>query len=153
MHLGTKTTIILTAIVTAAIIPVSVLLLHYQEESLKQIILKGVDSQAKIAVSGIDSFISEGLREALAISVTLPVEALLQGRNGEVETHLKRLYETFPNFQNGIFILDKDGKFLADYPSHPELRGQSFAFRDYYQRSVNEKRGVIGKPYKSARSG
>ena len=153
MHLGTKTTIILTAIVTVAIIPVSVLLLHYQEESLKQIILKGLDSQAKIAVRGIDSFISEGLREALAISVTLPVEALLQGRNGEVETHLKRLYETFPNFQNGIFILDKDGKFLADYPSHPELRGQSFAFRDYYQRSVNEKRGVIGKPYKSARSG
>jgi diguanylate cyclase (GGDEF)-like protein/PAS domain S-box-containing protein len=63
------------------------------------------------------------------------------------------MLKTFPKVQNGIFILDREGRFLADYPSHPELRGQSFAFREYYRRTIQEGRGIVGAPYKSRRTG
>jgi diguanylate cyclase (GGDEF)-like protein/PAS domain S-box-containing protein len=153
VHLVTKTTLLLTAVVTTVLVTVSVFFLHYHEESLRQTILKGVDGQVKIAAHGIETFISEGLKDAHATAITLPMKALLQGRFQEVESHLKKLLEIFPEYQNGIFILDKDGTFLVDYPSHPELRGQSFAFRQYYQRTVQEKKGIVGEPYISKRTG
>lgn len=130
----------------------SFLLLHYQEESLKQTILKGVDGQAITAAYGIESFINEGLKDARAISSALPVETILRGNPREINPHLKKMFETFPKFMNGIFILDREGKFVADYPSHPELRGKSFAFREYYQRTIQNNQGAVSKPYTSMRT-
>jgi len=153
VHLGTKTTLLLAAIVSPVIITASLLLLHFQEESLKKAIFEGLDGQAKVAAHGIDAFIEEGLNEANAVAVTLPVNALVNGRTGLVEEHLKKMMQAFPMFQNGIFVLNKEGKFLADYPSHPELRGQSFAFREYYKRTIHEGKGVVGDPYNSKRTG
>ncbi len=153
MRLGTKTTILLAVIVSPIIIIASLLLLHFQEDSLKKTIFEGLDGQAKVASYGIDAFIAEGLNEAHAVALTLPVNDLLHGRTGPVEEHLKKMQQSFPRFQNGIFVLDKEGKFLDDYPSHPELRGQSFAFREYYQRTVQERKGIVGSPYLSKRTG
>ncbi len=129
------------------------LLLYYQEESLKQTIFKGLDGQAKIAAHGIESFLDEGLRASHAIASALPEKAIIRGDTGEIEAHLRRMFESFPQFKNGIFVLDKEGTFLYDYPPHPKLRGQSFAYRDYYQRTIQENKGIVGKPYRSARTG
>jgi len=153
MSISTKTTALLATIVFTVLVIASFVGLHYQEESLKHAIFKGVDGQAQIAANGIESFINDGLRETLAVSRTLPVDALVQGRLNKVRSHLKQMFETFPKFQNGIFILDREGKFVADYPPHPELEGQSFAFREYYQRTIQKKQGVVGIPYRSKRTG
>jgi len=153
MSLGSKTTTLIAATFFTALLAASLFLLHYEGESLRQSILEGLDSQAKITSHGIASFIDDGLRASNAISATLPTDALLRGRLGEVESHLKQMSEVFPAFQNGIFILDREGRFLVDYPSHPELRGQSFAFREYYQRTLQEQKGIVGQPYKSKRTG
>jgi diguanylate cyclase (GGDEF)-like protein/PAS domain S-box-containing protein len=153
VRLGTKTTLLLAAIVSPVIIIASLLLLHFQEDSLKKIIVEGLNGQAKMAAYGIDAFIAEGLNEAHAVALTLPVNDLLHGRTGLVEEHFKKMQQSFPRFQNGIFVLDKEGTFLADYPSHPELRGQSFAFREYYQRTFQERKGIAGSPYRSKRTG
>ncbi len=153
MNLGTKTIILLAIIVSTVLIISGSFMVHYQEVSLKQTIFKGIDGQAKIAAHGIEAFVDEGLMEARAVAVTLPEEALLRGDMNEVESHLKKMFETFPKFKNGIFILDRQGRFLGDYPSHPELKGKTFAYREYYQRTIREKNGIVGKPYKSARTG
>jgi len=153
MSLGTKATTLIAATFFTALLTASLFLLHYEGESLKQSILEGLDGQAKIASHGIASFIDDSLKASNAISATLPTDALLRGRLGEVESHLKQMSEVFPAFQNGIFVLDGEGRFLVDYPSHPELRGQSFAFREYYQRTLQEQKGIVGQPYKSKRTG
>ena len=153
MNLATKTIALLAAIVFTVLATVSFFLLHYHGDSLKRSILDGVDGQAKMAAHSISSFIDEGLRDSRAVSLTLPVKALSAGRTVEVESYLKQMFETFPKFQNGIFILDREGRFMADYPPHPELRGESFAFREYYRRTIQENRGIVGKPYKSKRTG
>jgi diguanylate cyclase (GGDEF)-like protein len=153
MNLGAKTTALLASIVFTVLTTASFFWLHYQEESLKRAVLEGLDGQAKMAAHGIGSFMDDGLRDAHAISLTLPTKALSEGRLAEVEAHLKRMFETFVKFQNGIFILDREGKFITDYPRHPELRGQSFAFREYYQRTIHEQAGIVGKPYRSKRTG
>lgn len=153
MSLCAKTTALLAAIVFTVLVTASFFWLHYQEASLKHAIFQGVDGQSRLAAHGIESFIDDGLRDAQAISVMLPGQDLLQGRLSEVQAHLKTMFEVFPKFQNGIFILDGKGNFVVDYPPHPELQGQSFAFREYYQRTLHENRGIIGKPYRSKRTG
>jgi diguanylate cyclase (GGDEF)-like protein len=58
----------------------------------------------------------------------------------------------YPKFENGLFILDIAGNLVVDYPAHPEVRGKNFAFREYFQRTLREKSGIIGKPYVSRRT-
>ncbi|MFZ3213533.1 MAG: EAL domain-containing protein [Terriglobales bacterium] len=153
MSLGSKATTLIAATFFTALLTASLFLLHYEGESLKHSILEGLDGQAKIASHGIASFMDDGLKASNAISATLPTDALSRGRLVEVESHLKKMSEVFPAFQNGIFILDREGRFLVDYPSHPEMRGQSFAFREYYQRTMQEQKGIVGQPYQSKRTG
>jgi diguanylate cyclase (GGDEF)-like protein len=83
----------------------------------------------------------------------LPAEALAHGRLSVVESHIKRMVGAFQKFQSGIFVLDRAGEFLVDYPPHRELRGKSFAFREYYRRTIQENRGIVAQPYKSTRTG
>jgi len=153
MSLATKTTVLIAATFFTVLVGTSLFLLHYQAESLKSSILQGLDGQAKIAAHGIEDFLDEGLTESNAASATFPEEALVTGRLGEVESHLRKMSATFPKFQNGFFVLDREGRLLVDYPPHPELRGQSFAFREYYQRTIKEGKGIVGKPYRSKRTG
>jgi len=153
MSLATKTTGLIAATFFAVLLSTSLFLLHYEGESLKHSILEGLDGQAKIAAHGIEDFIDEGLADSNAVSATFPVEALVAGRLREVESHLRKMSATFPKFQNGIFVLDREGRLLVDYPPHPDLRGQSFAYREYYQRTIQQGRGIVGKPYKSKRTG
>jgi diguanylate cyclase (GGDEF)-like protein len=153
MSLCTKTTALLAVIVFMVLVTMSLFWLHYQEDSLKHSIFQGVDGQARIAAHGIDAFVDDGLKDAQAISVMVPGQDLLQGRLDEVRSYFRMMFEIFPKFQNGIFILDGKGKFLVDYPPHPELQGQSFAFREYYQRTMKENHGIISKPYRSKRTG
>ncbi len=129
------------------------LVLHFQEDSMKSAILDGLDTQAIIAARGIDSFIQDGLSDTRAVASALPLGDLMHGRTSLVENYLQKMLEDFPKFSNGIFILDKDGSFMDDYPPHPELDGTSFAFREYYQRTVLEGKGIAGAPYKSKRTG
>ena len=153
VNLATKTTALLGIIVSTVLVITSLFFLHWQGESLRQAIFNGLDGQAKTAAHGIESFFAESQMEAQAVALTLPVKALFTENQGEVESHLKRMFETFSKFENGIFILDGEGRFLADYPVHPEFRGQSFAYREYFQRTIKENRGIIGKPYRSMRTG
>ena len=153
MNLRVKTVTLLAAIVSAVLLIANLLWLRYEDESLKHTIFKGVDSQATTATHGIATFIDDSLWEADAIARTLPLQALLDKRTDEIEARFKELFTVFPKFQNGIFLLDNKGRFIVDYPLHPELKGASFAFREYFQRTMRENRGIVGIPYKSKRTG
>ena len=151
MSLGTKTTALLAAITTVVFAIATAVSLHFQEASLETAIFKGLEGQAEIAAQGISTFLAESLRQAEVVAATLPPAGPIPPR--DLEAHLERMFRSFPKFENGIFVLDRDGTFVADYPRHPELRGQSFAFRDYYLRAVGERRAIMGKPYRSKRTG
>ncbi len=151
--LGTKTTALIAASFFITLLTASLFLLHYEGELLKRTILEGLDGQAKVASNGIGSFLDDGLSASNAVAASLPTDDLFRGRLDEVQPYLKQMSETFPAFQNGMFILDREGKMLVDYPPHPEMRGESFAFREYYQRTLQEQKGVVGLPYKSTRTG
>ena len=153
LSLTTKTAVLLAAMTFTALLTVTVWLLHDQERSLKNTTLQGLDGQAIATAHGIDLFLDEGLRDSGAIAAALQGHTTSQLRVEKTELYLQQMRQIFPNFGSGIFILDEEGRLLADYPSHPELHGHSFRFREYYQRTMKQQKGVVSKPYRSERVG
>ncbi len=152
MKLGTKTIILIIPLVVFLCGVSSGIMLYFHEISLRESVLAGVDGMARASVLNISAFIQDSRQNAEVIAANLPLKALEAGRMAEVAAYLKKISQ-FHRFGNGIFILDREGHFLTDYPAHPELQGTSFAFRDYFQRTVSEGRGVVGDPYFSKRTG
>lgn len=153
MTLRTKTIILLAVITTLALGVTGFFYLQFLQQSLKNSILSGVDAVAQTTSESIARFLDDSLRDARAAALALPVSALEKNDIPTVEKRLKILVENFPKFENGMFILDKHGFLRVDYPSFPKIRGRNFSYREYFQRTMREQRGIIGVPYISKRTG
>jgi PAS domain S-box-containing protein len=53
-------------------------------------------------------------------------------------------------FDTTLFLLDKDGKLIAESPRLPERRVFNLAHRDYYRKTVTTGKPAISSPYKSS---
>lgn len=148
MRLGSKTSLTTFILILTISVILSATALYFQQEALQSAAFNGVDSMARTSALMISRMAADARKDAEAIAATIPP---LTDR-ASVVNHLKKMYEVF-GIDNGIFVLDAQGVFYADYPSHPDLHGHSFAFRDYYLRTVEEGRGVVGDPYISKRTG
>jgi len=152
--LRAKTSILIALMAVVLIAVVAGASLQYQERALRENLLAGLEAVAATSSVSIESFVRDGRYSASLIAAAVPRQPLVDGRNlVQIERALKQSVAQAPRFRNGLFILDADGRFLVDYPTHPELHGDSFAYRDYYQRAVAERGPVISRPYISKRTG
>ena len=152
MKLGTKASLLILAIGAVLFVPLSTIMIHFQERALRQAAFNTVDSAATNSMMLVSQFRETALRNVNALAVSISAEAFRTGDLNSLATQIHRVYDT-QNFDNGIFLLDTKGKLILDYPAHPETRGQQFAFRDYFQGAMAERRGVMSAPYVSARTG
>ena len=152
MKLSSKASCFILTIIVALFVPMVLVLGHSQEEALRRTAYKAVDSQAESTAKQVANFIENSHREVAALAATIPHAALRRHDPAVLGAFLKKL-NAWTNFGNGMFLLDGKGTLILDYPEHPEQRGVSFAFREYFIRTVQQHRGVISIPYVSARSG
>ncbi len=153
MTLKIKASILLGVIVTAALGISGYYYLNFFENSLRNSILKGLDNVNSTSSREITRFLADSLKEAKAVAQALPKSAIEQKDAQLIDDILKSYSAIFTKFENGMFILDKNGILWADYPQHPEVRGNSFAFRQYFQKTMAEQKAIVGIPYRSARTG
>jgi len=153
MTLRTKTSLLLAGIITLSLGVTGYYYLQFLQQSLKHSILAGVDAVAQTTSEAIAGFLDDSLRDARVAAMALPVPALEKNDIPTLEKRLHRLVENFPKFENGMFILDKTGRIWVDYPPFPEVRGMDVSFREYFKRTMQEGKGIIGVPYISKRTG
>ena len=153
MTLRTKTSILLTITILIIFSAAGLLSLRFLENSLKNSIYMGLDIISSTTSDSISKFLDDSLRETKAIAQTLPKKALEERNVKVIEEYLKSMVETYPKFENGMFILDTKGNLWVDYPVYPETRGKNFSHREYFQTTMEKQRGIIGVPYRSARTG
>jgi len=152
MTLRTKASLLIAGIITLSIVITGGFNLRLLDHSIRKSIYDGLESVSGTTSQVISRFLSDTLKEAQAVALALPVEALEKKDIPVIEEKLKGLFEVFPKFENGMFILDAQGRLWVDYPRHPALRGRVFAFREYYKKTLALQTGVIGIPYRSART-
>ena len=127
--------------------------LYFLQQSLKNSILAGVEGVSESTSHAIFKFLDDSLKETQAVALALPVEALEKKDTAVIRDRLKSLLGIFPKFENGMFILDKNGHLWVDYPQNPVVMGTDFSYREYFQRTIKEGKGIIGVPYMSGRTG
>jgi len=153
MSLRTKTFLLVSGIASLIIVLVAGAALHFQEKSIRATILAGVDAFARASATQVGTFIRYSLQAANLIASEVPSDALtVATKRSDLYNYLERMGRRIPSFDNGIFLLDREGTFLADYPPHRELEGQSFAHREYFKRASTNSHAVVAEPYISART-
>jgi len=152
VNLRTKISLHTTIMITLALCIAGGLYIGFLRVSLRNALFDGLRSSSIASSEAISRFLIDSLRDSQAVAFALPAEAIKERNTAAIDDKLKTLAEIFPHFDNGMFILDPEGRLWSDYPSHPETREADFSFREYFQRTIREGRGIISTPYKSSRT-
>ena len=147
MRLRTKASLLLVTIVAALLGLASMVSLKVLKDSLRGAISPGLMSLAQNTSRWLAGYREGGLRAAAAIASELPREALARHDSAAIERYLEKATRLYPNFDNGVFLLDGSGKLIADSPCHPELHGVGFTDRDFFQHTIVDGQGVVSAPY------
>lgn len=153
MKLRTKSSILLALIVVMILGVSGAVYLHLLEQALRESVFSGLQGISQTASTYITQWLQECLRDTRAIAYNLPENSLRERNAAAIEEYLKSMQVIFPKFDNGMFLLDSEGTLWTDYPIQPATRGKSFAFREYFKRTMEEGNGIVGIPYRSARTG
>jgi signal transduction histidine kinase len=71
-----------------------------------------------------------------------------------LEQWLQHHHDNNPLFSNGLVVIPPEGHgALADYPVSPDRRALEYADSDYFQRTLRERRAVIGAPLRGRVAG
>jgi len=127
--------------------------LYFLENSLRKSIYDGLESITDTSSQIISRFLDDTQREARSVALALDKKAVEERDIPKIEEKLREMLELFPKFQNGMFLLDKEGKLWVDYPEYQKTRGVDLSFRPYFKRTMKEQKGIIGVPYRSVRTG
>lgn len=156
MKLQTKISLSISCVAIPCMLLVLGVSLSLQEQMLRTSVFSGLDALARTSAAHLAVFVSASMRDAKIAAEGLPVQRLATldaGKaDGELDAYLEKMSKNMPRFDNGMFLLDKEGRFITDYPPHPELRGHSFAYRDYFKRAASTLQPVMGEPYVSMRT-
>ncbi len=153
MTLRIKASILLGILITVSLGISGYYYLNYFANSLRSSILNGLENVSTTSSREISSFLSDSLKEAQAVAQALPKIAIENKDAQRTDDVLESYFKIFPKFENGMFLLDENGTLWSDYPPHPEVRGRSFAFRQYFKETMANQKGIVGVPYRSARTG
>lgn len=116
------------------------------EASLRHTIKEEMHNLASAAADSIHHFLNHCQEDAQAVVANLPLKVLEEKDAAQAERYLGYMMALFPKVANCLFLLDAQGVLWADEPSHLNTRGSSFAFREYFQRTLQEGRGIMGRP-------
>ncbi|MFK5926374.1 MAG: cache domain-containing protein [Desulfuromusa sp.] len=153
MKLRNQIILILVVIVVVAMGGSGLFFFQQYKTAFRDSVYQSVDAVAKNNVELLGNYLSRQLILASHIGNMLPVEAVELKDYLWVEDYFANHFKAFSFFENGFFFLDMEGTLQADYPPHPELHGENYAFRPYFQATLAAGKGVIGEPYRSSRSG
>ncbi|MDA3904363.1 MAG: ATP-binding protein [Desulfuromusa sp.] len=153
MKLRTKVMIILLVTVMLAMGGSGLFFFQQYRKAFRHSVFQSVDLVAKNTAEALGNYLYRQQMSANHIGSMLPTGALGLEDYRWVEDYFLRHAEDYSFFGNGFFLLDTNGILRVDYPSHPELRGHDYSFRPYFQRTMAARKGIVGQPYRSSRTG
>ena len=95
----------------------------------------------------LDGILTEAQSDIMNMARHLDLEALRKRDLPKIEMFFQAALSANSFFDNGIFILDADGKGIVDYPITHHFKGMNYSFREYFQRTKKELKPIISIPY------
>jgi diguanylate cyclase (GGDEF)-like protein len=152
MRLSTKTSLLIVSLGMVLFVPLSSVMVHFQERALRAGAYEAVDSVARNSALLVSQFAENCQLNVKLLAAAIPVGTLEAKRLGSLNAQIESVFDT-EKFENEISILDGHGRILLDYPAHPGFIGGSLADRDYFRRTLATRRGATSLPYVSGWTG
>jgi diguanylate cyclase (GGDEF)-like protein len=152
MKLSTKTSLLIVALGAVLFVPLSSIMVHFQERALRKGAYDAVDGVARDSAALVAQFAENAQQNVNLLAATIPVQALRLKRLDVIQDQIRNVFNV-EKFENEIDILDQRGSILLTYPPHAEANGASLGGREFFRRTLATRRGVMSLPYVSARTG
>jgi len=154
MNLRTQASVLFAIVLVAVLSLNGILQLHLTENSLRRAIYSGAEAVAATASLQIEGFLSDSQGDVQGMAIAFTPDLLDRASPAQLQDVLESLYKSRAKFGEGLFLLDAEGKLIADYPPHPELLGVSYASQDIFRLTrAKGLGGVVGQPHRSDRTG
>ncbi len=153
MKLRTKVMIILVVTVLISMGGSGLFFFKKFSSAFRHSVFQSIDAVAINNAESLSNFLNRQYVLAQHIGEELPIEAIALNDSLWGEDYFASHVKDFSFFKNGYFFLDNNGILKFDYPPHPELRGRDFSFRPYFKKTIATGKGIVGEPYRSARTG
>ncbi len=119
--------------------------MSYLEREFKTTISDQQFTLASSLAQSIDDQLSLIQNTLIASAARLPYQALTD------PVQAQRYLDSKPGllsiFDNGIFLISKGGRLIAESPYLPNRRGRDLSFREYYQHTLASRGPYISRPY------
>ncbi|HEX8949883.1 MAG TPA: ATP-binding protein, partial [Dissulfurispiraceae bacterium] len=129
-------------------------LTHFVMSYLEREFKKTLSDQQFTLVSSLANSIDDKLtliqNTLIAGAARLPLRALADP--GQAQGFLDSKPGLLSIFDNGLFLISKEGKLIAESPYLPDRRGRDVAFREFYRKTMASGEPYISKPYISTHS-
>ena len=107
---------------------------QYLREDISAVMASQQLALANYVARDVDNKMLERQRLLTQMAATLPLDLL--GHPAKLREWLGIRYALQPLFSEALFVTDKDGLTLADYPQRPEREGMNYSDRDYIHRAM-----------------
>ncbi len=151
-HFSMKTKMVLA--VSLLFVLVIVLLvwgaLFYQEQALKKAISQQQFSLVSSLAANIDDKLGMAHNALIHTSRELPVEAV--AAPDSAQRFLDARITLHSIFDNGLFLISREGRLVAESPFLAGRRGQDFTDLEFFHQTVTSGKPYISRPYTSRRT-
>lgn len=121
------------------------LTLVYFRHELKRTLSAQQDTLLKVISQDIDQKIGSARKAIVAVSGEITPDIV--NDPDAAQRFLDNRPGTRATFDNGLYLLSRDGKIIAESPYLPGRRGRDISFREFYKKTVSTGRPVISAPF------
>ena len=122
--------------------------LSYQEQSLKKAISRQQLALASSLAANIDDKL--GLAHSALITAAHQITPDAIRDTDGAQRFLDARISLHSVFDNGLFLISRDGKLIAESPFLPGRRGQDYSSREFFHHTVTSGKPYISRPYISS---
>ncbi|BBF84634.1 diguanylate cyclase [Aquitalea magnusonii] len=139
----TRLVIMVVCLVTVGTVIRYFALGHFLRQDLTIVVQEQQQALAGYVARDIDDKITQ--RQTLLKQLAADLPQALLSRPAALQDWLRQHYRYQSLFPGGLFVTDRHGRVIADYPTAPGRQNHSYADRDYIQVAAKGS-GYIGKP-------
>ncbi|HBT82027.1 MAG TPA: hypothetical protein DEB35_00870 [Desulfuromonas sp.] len=150
VSLKVKMTLVVSLVVGLVLAVTGSVVLHSLAEGIRAHIAEHQFSVASENAARIDAELLSLQKLLNAAAERFPLDSL--NDSGRLRRNFDERFGALAQatFDNGIFLLDADGRLLAQVPYLPERQGRDFSFRAYFQETMAAGRPIISEPNRSS---
>ena len=121
-----------------------VTLVYFQHE-LKQTISDQQNTLLTVISQDIDQKI--GFSQKVLVAISREITPDIVNDPAAAQRYLDNRPGAKAIFDNGLFLLSREGRIIAESPYLPDRRGRDISFRDFYKKTISADKPVISAPF------